>query len=73
MYSWKERLGSIISGYAMQDIWNMDETGCFYHALPDKSLSEKAKKCKGGKKSKKRLTVAFFVSATRERRIPVVI
>ena len=52
MYSWKERLGSIISGYAMQDIWNMDETGCFYRALPDKSLSEKAKKCKGGKKSK---------------------
>lgn len=52
VYSWKERLGSIISGYAMQDIWNMDETGCFYRALPDKSLSEKAKKCKGGKKSK---------------------
>ena len=73
VYSWKERLGSIISGYAMQDIWNMDETGCFYRALPDKSLSEKAKKCKGGKKSKERLTVAFFVSATGERRNPVVI
>ena len=42
-------------------------------ALPDKSLSEKAKKCKGGKKSKERLTVAFFVSATGEWRKPVVI
>ena len=73
VYSWKERLGSIISGYAMQDIWNMNETGCFYRALPDKSLSEKVKKCKGGKKSKERLTVAFFVSATGERRKPVVI
>ena len=73
VYSWKERLGSIISGYAIQDIWNMDETGSFFRALPDKSLSEKAKKCKGGKKSKERLTVAFFVSATRERRKPVVI
>ena len=73
VYSWKERLGSIISGYAMQDIWNMDETGCVYRALPDKSLSEKAKKCKGGKKSKERLTVAFFVSTTGERRKPVVI
>nr|XP_058945304.1 tigger transposable element-derived protein 6-like [Pocillopora verrucosa] len=51
----------------------MDETGCFYRALPDKSLSEKAKKCKGGKKSKEWLTVAFFVSATGERRKPVVI
>ena len=34
VYSWKERLGSIISGYAMQDIWNMDETSCFCRALP---------------------------------------
>ncbi|PFX22390.1 Tigger transposable element-derived protein 6 [Stylophora pistillata] len=73
VYSWKEHPGSIISGYAMQDIWNMDETGCLYRALPDKSLSEKAKKCRGGKKSKERLTVAFFVSATGERRKPVVI
>ena len=73
VYSWKERLGSIISGYAMQDIWNMDETGCFYRALPDKSLSEKAKKCKGGKKSKERSTVAFFVSATGERRKPYIL
>ena len=73
MYSWKERLGSIIPGYEMQDIWNMDETDCFYRALLDKSLSEKAKKSKGGKKLTERLTVAFFVSATGERRKPVVI
>ena len=43
VYSWKERLGSIISGYAMQDVWNMDETGCFYHALPDKSNAKEAR------------------------------
>ena len=71
--SWKECLESITSRYEMQNIWNMDETGCFYRAFPDKGLSEKAKKCKGGKKSKKRLTAAFFVSATGERRKPVVI
>ena len=34
---------------------------------------EKAKKCKGRKKSKERLTVSFFVSATGERRKTVVI
>ena len=39
----------------------------------DKSLSEKANKYEGGKKSKEQLTVAFFVSATRERRKPAVI
>ena len=73
VYSWKEPLGSIISGYETQDIWNMDDTGCIYCALLDKSLSEKAKKCKGGKKSKEQLTVAFFISATGERRTTVVI
>ena len=51
----------------------MTETGCFYRALPEKSLSEKAKICKGGKKSKERLTVAFFVSSAGERRKPVLI
>ena len=68
-YSWKERLGL---GMRCKT-WNMDKTCCFYRALPDKSLSEKAKKCKGGKKSKERLTVAFFVSSTGKRRKPVLI
>ena len=35
----------------------MDETGCFWKALPDKGLAEKGKNCKGGKKSKLRLTI----------------
>ena len=73
MDSWKECLGFLFSGYDVQDIWNVDETGCFYCALPDKSLSEKAKKCKGDKKSKEQLTVALFLSTTGERRKPVVI
>lgn len=73
VYSWKERLGSIISGYEMEDIGNMDETGCFYRALPYKSLSKNAKKCKLGKKSKEQLTVAFFVSSSGEKKKPVVI
>jgi len=38
-------LGSITSGYEMQD---MDETGCLFRALSDKSLLEKVKKYKGG-------------------------
>ena len=40
----------------------MDETGCFWKALPDKGLGEKWKLCKGGKKCKQRVTVAFFVN-----------
>ena len=41
----------------------MDESGCFLKALPSKGLAQKGKKCKGGKKSKQRMTVAFFLNA----------
>ena len=49
--------------YHLQDIWNMDEIGCFFKALLSKGLAQKGKKCKRGIKSKQRMTVAFFVSA----------
>ena len=33
-------------------IYNLDETGCFWKALPEKGFGEKGKKCRGGRKSK---------------------
>ena len=52
----------------------MDESGCFFKALPTKGLAQKGKKSKGGKKSKQRVTVAFFVSADGEKvGLPIVI
>ncbi len=36
--SWKERLPEIVAGYAPKDIWNIDETGCFWRALPEKGF-----------------------------------
>ena len=53
--------------------WNEDETGCFYRALPEKALAEKKKECKGGKKAKERLTIAFFANAAGGREQPIVI
>ena len=47
---WHERLKSIMAGYKAEDAWNEDKTGCFYRALPNKSLSERKKECKGGEK-----------------------
>jgi len=47
-------------------VWNLDETGCFWHALPEKGFGEKGKECKGGKKAKQRVTIAFIVNATGE-------
>ena len=46
---WFERVAVLLTGYKPEDVWNTDETGCFYRALPDKTLSDKKKECRGGK------------------------
>ena len=38
--SWKERLPDILQGCSAKDIWNVDETGCFWRALPDKGFNQ---------------------------------
>ena len=48
--SWKERLPELLRGFSREDIWNLDETGCFWKALPDRGFGQKGKQCKGGKK-----------------------
>ena len=59
--SWKERLPEILANYKMEDIYNIDETGCFWRTLPDKGFGTKALQCKGGKKSKTRVTVLMLL------------
>ena len=72
--AWMERLMKLTKGYELADIWNMDETGCFFKALPEKGLVEKKNQARGGKKSKTRLTIAFFVNAAGEKAIkPLVV
>ncbi|XP_011406639.1 PREDICTED: tigger transposable element-derived protein 4-like [Amphimedon queenslandica] len=46
--SWKERIPELVQGYKAEDICNIDETGCFWRALPDKGLAQAKKDCKGG-------------------------
>ena len=58
--AWMERLVELTR------IWNMDETGRFFKALPEKGLAEEKSQVRGGKKSKTRLTIAFFVNAAGE-------
>ena len=65
--SWIERLQELTEGYSSENIWNMDESGCFFKALPNAGLVQKGKKAKGGKKSKQRFTIAFFVSAAGQK------
>ena len=33
--SWEERLPEILTGYKKEEIYNLDETGCFWRSLPD--------------------------------------
>ena len=70
---WYEKLNVLMDGYKAEDIWNADETGCFYRALPDKTLSDMNKQCKGGKKAKERVTVCLFANAHGEKELPIVI
>ena len=70
---WKSRLPALYQGYAAKDIFNMDETGVFYRALPDRTLNVKGSDCHGGKKSKERLTVVLCCSLTGEMLTPLVI
>ena len=58
-----ERIKILCKGYDHKDILNMDESRCFFKALPTKVLAKKGRKSKVEKKSKQKITVSFFVSA----------
>ena len=70
---WFERLPDILTEFRPEDIYNCDETGLFFRALPDKTLALKSEDAKGGKLAKERLTVLLCASATGEKEIPLVI
>ena len=61
---WKNRLGSIIDSYDPNDVYNADETGLFFKALPNRSLVTAKDTCKGGKRSKERFTVLLCTNMT---------
>ena len=50
--SWNERVKELTKGYSPRDVWNEDETGCLWKVMPEKSLSQKGKRCRGGKNAK---------------------
>ncbi|KAH8010001.1 hypothetical protein HPB51_024351 [Rhipicephalus microplus] len=54
---WLEKLPSLIAEYEPRDIFNADEAGLFFNLQPEKSLCLKGEACRGGKKSKERITV----------------
>jgi hypothetical protein len=71
--NWKLKLPIICDGYEPKDIFNADETGLFFKALPNKTLAEKDDVCVGGKLSKERVTILFCANAVGEKLRPLVI
>ena len=52
----KTTLPTILARYQLKNIFNVDEFGLFYEALPSRFLHFRGKHCLGGKHSKVRLT-----------------
>ena len=67
------RIPQICSDFEPCNICYCDETGLYYRALPDKTLSTKIASSKGAKNSKEHLTIMFACSATFEKLKPLVI
>ena len=68
-----ERLPEILKGYELKDVWNVDEAGLFWLALPDTSLSVSKGRCKGEKYAKQRITVLLILNTLDEKEPPVTI
>ena len=51
---WHERMKFLMDGFKPEDIWNTDETGRFYRALPDKTLAEKNERMQRWEKVKRK-------------------
>ena len=62
-----------IHDYAPKDIFNADETGLYFRALPTRSMVVKGDPRKGTKSSKERITALLAASATAEKLKPYVI
>ncbi|XP_017466100.1 PREDICTED: tigger transposable element-derived protein 6-like [Rhagoletis zephyria] len=43
----RTKLPTLLNGYKPEDIYNADESGLFFRALPDKTLALKSEKCVG--------------------------
>lgn len=70
---YKSKLPEIFRDYKPCDRFNADELGCYFRALPDKTLATKQDDCSGIKTSKERITVLLTCSQTGEKLMPLVI
>ena len=67
-------LPSLLESYDSENVYNADETGLYYRALPDGTLTFKSDTSGGSKKSKDRVTVlvACNMTGSDKRRLLVI-
>lgn len=71
--NFKVKVPDLIRNYEPRDIYNIDETGLLYRALPDKTFALRGEKCIGGEMAKDRFTILLCVRIwpTRRRSLPL--
>ncbi len=62
-------LRKIVALYLLRDIYNMDETGLFWKAIPDTTLATKAQS--GTKKEKARISLGYCSNADGSDKLPL--
>ena len=62
-------LRKFFSRFDASNVFNFDETGLFYHLLPDKILSFKDEKCTSGKASKQRVTILLGANMSENEKL----
>ena len=63
-------LPTLLDGCSSVDLYNCDETGLYYRALPDGTYAKKSEKVHGGKKSKERITVLLCCNFEGSHKLP---
>ena len=67
--SWRERIPELLRGYSAENVWNLDETGCFWRALPEHGFGRKGSLCKGGKRLNKDLRLLILLMLLEEKNL----
>ncbi|EEC19457.1 transposase, putative [Ixodes scapularis] len=67
------QLQQILTDYAPEDIFNLDESALFFRLLPNRTLVSKGQACTGGKHAKDRISVAFIVNMTGSEKPPLLV
>ncbi|XP_055905882.1 tigger transposable element-derived protein 6-like [Eupeodes corollae] len=71
--SFRSLIPTLVQNYAACDIFNADESGLFYKALPTSTLTQRGRNVHGFKSSKDRLTLLFICNATGDYKKIIVI